>query len=93
MEKFSLRDGNLEVRSAGNYLLQGEKHNRAEIVKWFDESGNCFVVAFWTMDKEGFYLKFVGNRPFNESIDSKIFMDLAKMGQTKLDLYFDSLTK
>ena len=51
MQKFNFRVEDLEARSCGKHLLSGEKHDRAEIVKWakdtikkrvlLDDAFNC----------------------------------------------------
>ena len=88
---FSYRIGYLELRSCN--LKLGDSHDTAEIVKWKDlgEEGNCFTLAYWILDKEGFDLKFAGNRPFDESIDSKDFWHLAKVGQGNMDREFEMM--
>ena len=43
-----------------------------ELVKWQEYNGkpSCFTLAYFKEDSEGYYLKFVGNRPF-EYIDEE----------------------
>ena len=74
--KFKVKD--LEVRDCGKC---------AEIVKWCSDDGKeyCYTIAFWNKNKESYDLKFVGNRPFDKDINSKLFMKLAKQGQQILD--------
>ncbi|MCP4355979.1 MAG: hypothetical protein GY793_10200 [Proteobacteria bacterium] len=88
--KFNLRVKDLEVRSCGKHLLSGSEHNRAEIVKWANDTENkeyCWIVAYWNKGKEGYDLQFVGGRPFD--VDSELFMTLAKQGQQILDDAFN----
>jgi hypothetical protein len=86
--KFNTRIDDLELRSCGEHLLaEGVKHNTAEIVKWAKDAGKkeyCWTVAYWNKHKEGYDLRFVGNRPFD--VNSDIFMKLAKQGQQLLDM-------
>jgi hypothetical protein len=87
---FSLRINDLEARSCDRHLFISEPHDRAEIVKWGSDNKerHCFTVAYWEKSKDGYNLKFVGNRPFE--IDTILFMDIAKQGQRILDDIFDS---
>ena len=73
-----------------NLLIEGVEHTRAEIVKWAKDTGQkeyCWTVAYWDRHKEGYDLKFVGNRPFDTN--QKIFMTLAKQGQQLLEDAFN----
>jgi hypothetical protein len=84
--KFNFRVGDLEVRSCGNLLSS----DRAEIVQWSDDTDkkeHCWTLAEWKKGTEGFYLQFIGDRPFD--VDSKLFMKLAKQGQQILDDAFN----
>lgn len=85
--KFSFRIEDIELRSCGEHLLvDGVEHNRAEIVKWANDTGKkeyCWTVAYWNKHKEGYDLEFVGARPFDTN--QEIFMKLAKQGQQLLD--------
>ena len=58
------------------------------IVKHLEEGTVC-TIAYWIMDTEGYYLQFVGNRPFLDDIPSEDFMILAKIGQEILDIEFE----
>ena len=91
---FSYRIRDLELRSC-NLRRLDDFHDaaEAEIVKWegLGEEGGCFTLAYWVLDKEGFYLKFVGNRPFDESIDGRNFWHLAKVGQGNMDREFEMM--
>ena len=60
----------------------------SEISEWFSEK-NRYVIAFFKQQKEGFELQFVGDRPFQETIDPLKFMTLAKIGQAMMDYYFE----
>lgn len=83
---FSIRDGDLELRSCNNSLLRDGEHTTAEIIEWFKVEGggeHCYVLAHWRKDKEGYYLEFCGKRPF--SVGKKKFMKLAKIGQEELE--------
>lgn len=90
---FSVSSGDLELRSCNDNLLTSVPHTTAEIIKWErdDEKQYCFAVAYWTRDKEGYDLRFVGDRPFDKDIDSASFMSLAKTGQDLLDIMFTEM--
>ena len=86
---FSLRLGSLEVRSCGNSLLSKKPHNRATIIKWFGgEIKACCTIAYFEAHKEGYDLRFVGERPFGKEVDRETFMELAEFGHKKLMDYF-----
>ena len=86
MKTFSLKLGNLELRSCDNYLvLTSEKHTTAEIVEWYDENASCYTVAYWKRTSEGFNLHFVGERPLN--CDRSAFWYLAEQGQKMLEMF------
>lgn len=88
MKKFKCRVQNLEVRSCNQSLCSYGAHTRAEIVQYDTQEGTeyCWTIAYWDEGKEGYYLKFAGDRPFG--VDAEIFMELAFLGQQKLEDYF-----
>lgn len=88
--KFNLRIEDLELRSCGKHFLSDSEHNRAEIVKWSNDTDKkeyCWTVAYWNEGKEGYDLQFVGDRLFD--VDSGLFMKLAKQGQQMLNDAFN----
>lgn len=78
----------LELRSCDVHLLSGSdvEHTTAKIIK--EASHGNYTIAYWEMGKEGFDLRFVGNRPFNEEIEQTEFWRIAELGQNILDAYF-----
>lgn len=87
---FNIQWDELGLRSCGKHLLrEGVEHTTAEIIKW--QGDTCFVLAYWVKDSEGYDLKFVGSRPFNEDRDT--FWLLAKQGQRMLDIHFEELER
>lgn len=84
------RIGNLELRSCDKHLISDSEHTTAEIVSWYNnnEKDYCCTIAYWTRDDEGFYLKFVGDRPFDDFEHWNDFGKLAKQGQEILNEYF-----
>ena len=88
--KFSNKIGNLELRSCGiGLIITGVPHDRAEIVEWASDESHCWAIAYWIKGKESYDLKFVGNRPFVESVNKDTFWMLAKSGQVILDQFFE----
>ena len=87
--KFSFKIEDLELRSCDEHLMCSETHDRAEIVKWESDNHNhCYTIAYWDVDKEGYYAKFVGNRFVD--IDSVALLKLLNKGQQILDVLFES---
>lgn len=90
IKKFSMRIGDLELRTCDEHLVSFKEHTTANIVKWYEylEKEYCMSVAFWKRGKEGYDLRFVGRRPIVEC-DAKEFWELITVGQRRLDEYFD----
>ena len=84
MRKFSKRINNLEIRSCDTFLASFEKHDRAEIVLWYNED-NCYTIAYFKPSEEYFNLISVGPRICDKEIDYNNFIELVKYGFTKLD--------
>ena len=84
---------NLEFREIQSY---GSKipYNYYEIVEWrkdsrFNESGQyCFTVVSWTKGSEGWDLKFCGDRPFDNSVDTEQLWELMRYGNTVANAAF-----
>lgn len=89
--KFSIKSGNMELRSCNESLLSSGPHTTAEVVYWDKDSEDkpyCYCISYWKRDSEGFCLYFVGARPFASEIGSAKFMELAKIGQSLMDAMF-----
>ena len=83
MKKFSYKIDDLELRSCNNHLLSKGKHERAEIVKWF-EPESCYTVAYWKKNSDKkFDLVFVGDEFLKEN--KNIIWSLIEIGQKRLD--------
>lgn len=57
-----------------------------EIVCWVphpsgDPKEYCFTIVFYEVSKEGYEVKFIGDRPFSCEIDRKTFWKLLEYGQ------------
>jgi hypothetical protein len=78
----NLRKGDLEFRR-----LREERP--AEIIRWAkngDGTEYCYTLLWYKRDSEGFYVEFVGRRPFND--DSEGLWELMEYGQDTLDAEF-----
>lgn len=87
--EFHFTNGDLELRSTNDNLVGSKKHTTAEIVQWDKDKNSddryCWTVAHWRKDSEGFYLVFVGSRPFAEKLDRDSFWELARKGDRILN--------
>lgn len=81
----NFRLGNLELRT----ILGIKKTVQWEIVRWLDNKRKtCIVIASWLLPKdpyEGADLKFVGNRPFDNTVNRNSFWYLVQIGQKMVD--------
>lgn len=65
-----------------------------ELIKWYynkkSDKLNCFTLAYWIKDDEGYYLKFVGGRPFEEidALDVETIWRKLKEAQKVLDKFW-----
>lgn len=92
MERFSKTIRNLELRTCDIHLLLQGEHTTAVIVQWFPRDEGkpfCIALAYWRCDDEGFYLHFVGSRPFDKEVDSNDFWALLQEGQNRLNQVFE----
>jgi len=88
LKPHNIRIGNIEARTTGKHLVRigDQPLVTAEIVEWFDgEKPSCYTIAHWEITKEGFDLRFVGNRPFGASVDPIDFMTIAEHMDNKLE--------
>ena len=85
MKKFSIKKGNLELRSCDQHLANFNKHDRAEIVKWddkYDGKEYCYTIGHWRRPKDNdFDFVFVGDRVLE--VDESV-IKLIHKGQRKL---------
>lgn len=88
--EFNYRIDALEARACDDHLMLSDKLNTIEIIQWFMPEGKtCYAIAFFERGKEGYFLKFVGNRPFDDAVNRADFMHLADVSQKLLDRYFE----
>ena len=75
---FNRSIGNIELRacSAGLHKpCQGKRNETIDVVMWQKDSKGkpyCFSIAYFVRDDEGYYLKFVGARPFLYVADERV---------------------
>ena len=92
---WSYKDYELRACSQRLVLLKDDEPNETiDLVKWqTDSSGNrsCFSVAYWKKDNEGYYVHFVGSRPFEhiEPEDLEVVWKAMNVAQKVLDGWFD----
>lgn len=69
--KLNWKKGNYEVRTVEGF--NGKPY--VELVKWKEDSNGrnfCYTVAYFSRDSEGYSLRFVGDRPFNDIANEDI---------------------
>lgn len=79
---------NLEFRMMGT----DDKPRNAEIVRWqTDSTGQefCFTLLWWFKNREGYYVEFVGDRPFQSEINQQLLWELMRFGQNLLNAQFE----
>ena len=88
------RVGDLETRWTQNIK---SKQFYPEIIKWEEScdvprreyTEHCYTLALWKKNKEEWYLKFIGNRPFDIEIEYGDMWMLMKKTQDMLDCYVE----
>jgi hypothetical protein len=78
----NLRKGNLEFR-------RNKEDRQSEIVRWSkngDGTEYCYTLLWYQRDEEGYYIEFVGRRPFDDNSDN--LWELMEYGQEVLDAGF-----
>ena len=85
LKELVFRIGATEARTCGKHLMQSLPHTTAEIIEWNGDT--CVTAAYWVQDRDGFYLKFVADRPL-ELCAPSAFWAVAKKGQKHLNLHF-----
>lgn len=63
-----------------------ELTEKLHICLWHETSTYKWTLAYFQKGKEGYYLCFVGNRPFDPRVNRKHFWELAQFGQTVADV-------
>ena len=56
---------------------------------WSEDDTHKWSIAYFVKGKEGYYLQFVGDRPFDPRVNWGHLKILAKFAQEALDLKFD----
>ena len=73
---------------------ENEPNETIDLVKYdvsSDGKRYCYSLAYWRRDSEGYYLHFVGGRPFKhiEPEDIEVVWQAMKVAQKVLDGWFD----
>lgn len=58
-----------------------------EIVRWKSDLEYCYTLLLWKLDREGYSIEFIGNRPFNEDANGELWA-LMTYAQAVLDAEF-----
>lgn len=85
------------IRAVPKCLVRFEEsdiNETIELIKWYhdkeDGSLHCDTLAYWATDEEGYYLKFVGDRPFEriDSLELEAIWRKLKQAQKVLDEFW-----
>lgn len=93
--EFSWKYKDYELRACPKRLArfyEGEPNETIDLIKWFDrgEKRLCYSLAYFIRKEEGYDLRFVGSRPF-EDIDAEDVPEVweaLKTAQAVLDAFF-----
>lgn len=83
MKNTNRKVNDLEFRWT-NSLGKNPEHY-PEIVRWYNRKDGddfCCTLLYWVRDREGWDIKFVGDRPFDTEIDARVLWILMQYGQT-----------
>jgi len=83
MKEFRKRDGDIEIRSCNDNLLQTGEHTTAEIVQWYKKD-NCITIAFFEKE-EGWEFRLMLDRFYGLAItQQKTLLKMILFGYEKL---------
>ena len=85
------RIGDLEAQSCDIHLIHDGPNETIEISQWGNDNSYRWVIANFERGEEGFWLKFVGDRPFRNDVNWLNFGKLAREGQKILDDFFKEM--
>ena len=93
--EFSWKYKDYEIHACPKHLVrfcEDEPNVTIDLVKWYDHGGKrlCYSLAYFIKKEEGYDLRFVGNRPF-EDIDAEDVLEVweaLKTAQAVLDAFF-----
>lgn len=91
---WSYKDYSLHACPKGLTRFDNEPNETIDLVKWTTDSDGkryCYSLAYWRKDSEGYYLHFVGNRPFKniDPEDVEIVWKALGIAQKVLDGWFE----
>lgn len=58
-----------EFRTVNKFLTLKGQLSTVELVKW--NGDNCYTLLYWVKDDDGYYIKFVGDRPIGNIVDKQ----------------------
>lgn len=94
--EFSWKYKDYELRACPKHLARfykDEPNETIDLVKWFECNGkrNCYSLAYFIRQGEGYDLRFVGSRPFKDiaAEDLPEVWEALKTAQAVLDAFFD----
>ena len=95
--EFNRKIGNIELRACPEHLarLRDDEPNVTINIVMLEKDAKgkayCYSIAYWRRGKEGYYLHFVGARPFLYVDDSRVpeLWEAMKEAQKVLDAWFD----
>lgn len=79
--------GELEFRL--NYSMDGSRPEIVRIVKRSPGNESCYTILFYTLDKEGYYIEFVGDRPLAQDINQDDLFELMKFWQKMCNALYE----
>lgn len=61
-----------------------------EIIRWFPTAlgQSKYTLLFYEKNSEGYYVQFIGDRPFDDAVDANALWKLMQYGQAVLNARF-----
>jgi hypothetical protein len=94
--EFSWKYKDYELRACPERLVRfdNEPNETIDLVKWYTNTNGekrCYSLAYWRKNDEGYYLHFVGNRPFQDILleDVEVVWKALRVAQKVLDGWFE----
>lgn len=95
--EFSFKYKDYELRACPKRLVElypDEPNETIDLIKWYEHNGKklCYSLAYFERYDEGYRLKFVGSRPFDdiEKEDVKVIWSALKHAQEILDEFYEA---
>ena len=98
--EFSFKYKDYELKACPKRLARfspDEPNETIDLIKWYKSGENsfCYSLAYFERYDEGYRLKFVGDRPFEdiEKKDVPIIWSALKQAQEILDEFYDEISE